>query len=314
MLLCPDAWLDHPKALSLGASTGAVQYALGYLINYFFRSPPYEIENYAKAKRDFETWYQARNYSSLVDVFKDIAMDSETFFYKCPYCQYQNFTKVLMDETVCYKIPMYWMRGKGTARSAIDILEVMMPDRTGGLLHRKKYWRFYVEPDLTIGLSTVRYVQVFPGFSNTIRFTPMRYLSINKPDEPCMPMDKVPHGYSMVECAMSCANERRDCKSLGSMRQTSPIHNLSQICHHYPQFFKFLYHTIKPEMKLIDQIPEDCFKKCPPLCERWLFEASVESHKITSYVAQNATGESILIVFFATRNVATAFTSDKTYE
>lgn len=300
MLFCPDTWLDAGKALSFNISIPGLQYALGFLINFGVNRPPYKIEDYDKAKSDFEDWWYAEGnpFSNLDEFFKHIAVDAERFKRDCSYCDHpqldQNslFAKVTMNEGVCYNISMPSIDGR-VALGDLDYLHIEMPFLSTNYLTRKSYWKFIVHPDPSLGMSDTHYLQVFPHHSNTIRVMLHHFKSL--PNDYCITLEAaLSKNYSQSSCVADCfVSSKSQCHPLPMIRKDAMPKNVSNLCNTAQQVamnkveetlshYEEELNVTSGEEPAIQDIPDQCVRECPSVCEKWVYESSVEAHKSTA--------------------------------
>lgn len=294
MLLCPDTWLDAEKALSMGLTMNGLKYSLTYLINYAVTPSTYTFKNdreYRRAADDFHRWYYNQsNMTNLAEFFKAIALDPDDFVFKCSYCNgtgnlsswNEHFRKVVMNSAVCYNLSLEPTDGR-VALSDLDFLLVNVPDRAMGLLPKQTYWRLFVNPDLSIGMSDTHYIETFPHHANTIRVMPRRFKSASVKSNDCCPSDRATAlNYTQATCVADCVSKSQlldqtsySCTPLILHRSDSIPHNFSTMCRSYP-----VWPPSRAPAAMLVPTPKVCIDECPPLCDKWIYDSSVEAHSI----------------------------------
>lgn len=279
MLLCPDTWLDAEKATGDGLSMEGLQYALGFLINYYVRPPPYRILDYERAKNDFDRYYFEKGFSDLVHFFKYIALDSSDFFYQCPFCVNNTFHKILMSDQVCYQIPMQSTPGNAPVVNSLDHLDVIVPDRSRNLLAPASYWRLFLGLDMHLSEATRRHAEIYPHQTNTIQFITHKFVSVDKPDSRCVTESE---DYSFAQCVLKCFLGEgyfvmTSC-SLDSCDNSMLIPN--QTFNYYAEdlWEKLAAMHAEESQQKSSEAPKHCYENCPAPCQRTIYTIDVQSH------------------------------------
>lgn len=294
VIICPDAWLDTFKALSLGLSLNALNYSLGYY-NLF---DPISLENPSSAKSEFLSFFDKSNFSSLDDYYKAIAIDvavasSVDDFGKpvptliCPQCVVPLVsTKLFMDGGICFLFNLTAEDGSHSRRiPSYKVIGMKIADRTKKLLQVSSLWRLYISQSCDLGLKypTSPIINMPENSLITVHVSVQRSQKLKHKESPCANADEVAANYSPEACYVQCYSDVYQ-KRYGCRRfDESVIHyRPSDYCNIFdkpPMDYWRLNAELSVQYETIIESPEgiNCVRKCPYECDTMIYDVTMRS-------------------------------------
>lgn len=258
-----------------------------------------DTKRIANARRAFEKFYAANNYSSLLDYYKDITVDiSQTELYlifagnisspayACYGCK-GLAEKVFVRDSMCYAFEFKPANGNRFYTSAtVPGVVVKVPDRTLGVIPKlTSDWLAYVMPDKRVVQPTFLPIALKPSAQNAIKVSAQRFVTLSKDNAKCFDPEEVGPKYSSDRCVIECFQNifkaRYNCSvfSYAFAYQPEPP---SSYCSHYDYFsgsnqsFLEAFASIETSLDNSNK-SERCIKSCAPKCDRIIFTSIFDS-------------------------------------
>lgn len=301
LIICPDAWLDADKALSLGFTIDAIKYSFGY---YDF-SERLDIANITAAKEEFTSAYEKQNFSSLDEYLKAIAVDiavADTIDYYakstkpsswCEAClEKSSLQKIFFNGGICYVVRMAPEDGMGARRTVGGrFFSAMLGDRTRGLLQVTSLWRLSVirDTNATIKRPTSPPMYLSHSAWHYVTVASERYFMLKNGAVSCVNRDEIGPEYSTETCYAECTNKIYDRNFKCHWFKDEPVFTRTIHQHHgnYCNFYDLpatrYFDRIQAAMiqnQAIVKSPDHavCVRKCPYECERVKFSLTAKAH------------------------------------
>lgn len=188
MLFCPMAWFDVDKANSMGLTTDALIYSLDYHTSLL----QIDKQNFTKGRSEFFSFYQSRNYTTLLDYYLSISLDFQTAYSGDDFKKLTNGVKLTLkrskyegkifkDQGVCYSYMLTLDQQWSNYVTAVAKIE----DRTRGLLGDASFWWLQLGEDKNLFSSTVPGVHLPRSSRSRVLVTYRRYVTLRKPESLC---------------------------------------------------------------------------------------------------------------------------------
>lgn len=129
------------------------------------------------------------------------------------------------------------------------------------------------------------YLSIPSGYHGTVKFNVQLFISLTKPQAPCLEMSQVDPGYSKKQCQVSCQNklfqEEFGCSAFWLGTSESRLHP-REFCnfndHDSFRNYSGLEIWYNEKMRKVNtEMNNICAKKCIQKCERLLFEITLQS-------------------------------------
>lgn len=292
--LCPRAWLDVEKALSLGISWDGLLYGLGYITKL---QPQHIIKNLTTAQKQFFEFYESQNFSSLLEFYEAISVDLTTVYSMQEYQRYENVMKLNDNDSyflrkafkafaICYA---YQFSPAQSSWSEIGGI-VKIRDKAMGLLSDTFGWLVYTSLNIDTFNPVIPRLYLSDFTNNGVLITVSSYVSLPNSEEPCKDANKDGTRYSGTICARDCKNEHflriLGCKFFRFDAEPTVEHP-NRYCHYailqetaFPAIDARLLTEFRfqsAEALLDATANQECLKRCPRRCKRTVHQAYLQT-------------------------------------
>lgn len=307
--ICPAAWWDSSKAISLGLSRDALKYSLTYIDTY----PGMELEKISEAKDEFHKFYIKQNFSSLLEYYHKIAIELPVVYTSAEFSNLTIGIKLSDPKTIFlgrhftgYQIcHVFTFRPIGSRMTSTSIRIKTMDLSDGIATSLTGIWLILVTD--TNFLTSLYPSLHIPAFTRTkVLISTRQLVNLNKPNAPCLEQPASVTSRALdtsYGCALHCHNvEYMKAVKCRTLRHDTvfELGHPSEYCNEYDLFTNenVSYAHLK-NSDFDEDVEEKCVANCLPLCDKIVHDTSIHwQQKLTDDEQQQHSKKIVADIFF----------------